>query len=181
MTGSWRPEDLRRAWVRAYGTIWVATLTSAVVVGLSGASVRALVRHLLGLHLGPEWNPAPSVARVFALVAHNVPIAAWPLLLGVVGAHRHHLARRIADILVVACMIVNVVPVGATLGAAGSALLPYIPQLPFEWAGLAFGAGAWVAQRKRALTVAEGLTVLAMTSGVLLAAAALETLAVPYR
>ncbi len=176
-----RVSDLRRAWLGAYGAIWVATLTSAVIVALSGASVRALVRHWLGLHLDPGGNPAPSVARVFALVAHNVPIAAWPLLLGVLGAHRHRLAQRLADILVVACMIVNVVPAGAALGAAGSALLPYIPQLPFEWAGLALGASAWLVQRKRALTVAEGLAVLAMTTGVLLVAGVFESVVAPHR
>jgi len=176
-----RVSDLRRAWLGAYGAIWVATLTSAIVVALSGASVRALVRHLLGLNLDPARVPPPSVAHVLSLVAHNVPIAAWPLLLGVVGAHRHRLARRVADTLLVACMIVNVLPVGVALGAAGSVLLRYVPQLPFEWAGLALGASAWLVQRKRALALSEALALLAVLSVVLLAAAALETLAVPYR
>lgn len=177
---SWMADDLRRAWIGAYGTIWVTTLTSAVIVALSGASVRTLVRHLLGLHLERGWNPAPSIARFLALVAHNVPIAAWPLLLGVVGAHHHRLARRFADILVVACMIVNVVPVGAALGATGAALLRYVPQLPFEWAGLAFGASAWLVQRKRAFAPSEALSVLAVIVVVLLVAGALETVAVPH-
>lgn len=175
------PGDLLRASLTAYAAIWVATLTSAVVVALSGASARALVRHSVGLHLNPGLSPPPSVARVLMLMAHNIPIAAWPLLLGVMGAHRHRHARRFADVLVVACMIVNVLPVGAALGAAGSALLPYIPQLPFEWAGLALGASAWLVQRKRTLTIADGLVVLAVASGELLLAAALETLAVPHR
>ena len=70
---------------------------------------------------------------------------------------------------------------GAALGAYGARLLPYIPQLPIEWAGLALGASAWLLQRRRALTVPEGLALLALTVCVLLCAAVIETVAVPHR
>jgi hypothetical protein len=50
-----------------------------------------------------------------------------------------------------------------------------------EWGGLALGASAWLVQRRRALTVAEGLGLLALLAGVLLCSAALETVAVPHR
>ncbi len=59
--------------------------------------------------------------------------------------------------MLLACIIVNTLQVGAALGAYGTALLPYIPQLPLEWGGLALGASAWLVQRRRALTVSEGL------------------------
>jgi hypothetical protein len=175
------PRALAGVWLRAYGAIWAATLASTALVALSGTGARAWVSQLLGLRLDAGRNPAPSVAHVLALVAHNVPIAAWPLLLGVVGAHRHRLGRRVADTLLVACMIVNVLPVGAALGAYGLPLLPYLPQLPLEWAGLALGASAWLAQRKRALALSESLAVLAVLAVVLLAAGVLETVAVPHR
>jgi hypothetical protein len=103
------------------------------------------------------------------------------LLLGVVGAHRHRLSRRVADSAVLACIIVNTVPVGAALGGYGGALLPYIPQLPIEWAGLALGASAWLLQRDRSLAVPEGLAIFVLTAGVLLCAALVETVAVPHR
>jgi uncharacterized membrane protein len=126
-------------------------------------------------------NPPPDLAHVLALAAHNIPIAAWPLLLGVMGAHRHRLARKIADAVLAGCILANTVPVGAALGAYGPPLLPYIPQLPLEWAGLALGASAWLVQRRRALGVREGLLCLALIACVLLCAATLETVAVPHR
>ena len=97
------------------------------------------------------------------------------------GAHRHRIGRQIADTALLACIIVNTLPVGAALGAYGPALLPYIPQLPLEWAGLALGASAWLIQRRRALTVSEGLALLALIAGVLLCAAVVETVTVPHR
>ena len=59
------------------------------------------------------------------------------------------------------------------------ALLPYIPQLPLEWAGLALGVGAWLLQRRPALTGREGLALLALTACVAARAAVIETVAVP--
>ena len=98
-----------------------------------------------------------------------------------IGARHHRLGRKIADGVLLACIIVNTLPVGAALGAYGAPLLPYLPQLPLEWAGLALGASAWLVQRRRALTAREGLAVLALTAIVLLCAAVLETVAVPHR
>jgi hypothetical protein len=106
------------------------------------------VRRLLGLRLVASVNPPPDLSRVMALTAHNLPIAAWPILLGVLGAHRHRLTIRIADTVLLGTLTANVLPVGAALGAYGTALLPYVPQLPAEWAGLALGSGAWLVQRR---------------------------------
>ena len=114
------------------------------------------------------------------LTAHNIPIAAWPLLLGLAGAQSSRRGRTAADTLVLACMLANVVPVGAALGAYGTALLPYVPQLPLEWAGLAAGYAGWLVQRRRPLTARARLAWLALICG-LLAAGVLETAAVPHR
>lgn len=175
------PGGLRGVWLRAYGAIWLATLAVAVLVAIAGTRLSVPVHQLLGLRLDPNRNPPPHIGHVLALAAHNIPIAAWPVLLGVMGAHRHRLARQVADTVLLACIIVNTLPVGAALGAYGPALLTYVPQLPLEWAGLALGASAWLIQRRRALTVPDGLAILALTFGVLLCAAVLETLAVPHR
>jgi hypothetical protein len=115
------------------------------------------------------------------LAAHNIPIAAWPLLLGLLVGLSDGRARRAADVVVLACVLVNTVPVGAALGAYGAQLIPFIPQLPVEWAGLAVGYGSWLIQRRRALSVQERLTWLALLSLVLLVAAGLEIYAVPHR
>ena len=124
--------------------------------GSSGDRSRCRARRLLGLALSAQRNPPPQVGHVLALAAHNIPIAAWPLLLGVIGAHRHRLATHVADGVLLACIIANTLPVGAALGAYGTAVLPYIPQLPLEWGGLALGASGWLVQRRRALTVQRG-------------------------
>jgi hypothetical protein len=169
------------AWLYAYAGVWIATLVPAVLVALVGRPWVLPVRHVLGLTLTAQRNPPPGVGHVLFSEAHNLPIVAWPLLLGLIGAHRHPLAKHVADGLLTACIIVNTLQVGAALGAYGAPLLPYLPQLPVEWGGLALGASAWLVQRRRALTVAEGLGLLALIAGVLLCSAALETVAVPHR
>jgi hypothetical protein len=178
----WRPPaGLPAAWLTSYVAIWIATLSVPVLVALCGQSLAHPARQMLALRLEPQSNPPPYLGHVLALAAHNIPIAAWPLLLGVMGAHRHRLARQIADAVLVACIIANTLPVGAGLGAYGTRLLPYIPQLPLEWAGLALGASAWLVQRRRALSVREGLQRLGLIAFLLLCAAVVESVAVPHR
>jgi hypothetical protein len=156
-------------------------LGAAAVAALAGESFAITTRRLLELRLTANATPAPTVERVLALSAHNIPIAAWPLLLGVMGTQRHRLGRRIADTVVIACIMANVLPVGAALGSYGPSLLPYVPQLPLEWAGLALGASSWLVQRRGALTLGEGLVWLFLIVGALLCAAVLETVGVPHR
>lgn len=165
----------------AYAAIWLATITPAVVVTLAGPGVQRPVRGVLGLSLTAQANPAPSVGHILALLAHNLPIAAWPLLLGVVEAHRNRRLRQLADGLLLAWIVANTLPVGAALGAYGASLIPYLPQLPLEWAALALGWGAWIAQRARAMSVPEGLAWLGAIGGTLLCAAVLESAAVRHR
>ena len=175
------PAGLPVAWLCAYAAVWTATLVAAALVALAGRALVLPVRHLLALALTAHRNPPPRIGHILALAAHNIPIASWPLLLGLMGAHRHRFATHVADGVLLACIILNTLPVGAALGAYGAPLLPYIPQLPLEWAGLALGTSGWLLQRRRALTVAEGLGLFALTGGVLLCAAVLETVAVPHR
>jgi hypothetical protein len=177
----WLPVGLPRAWGASYLAVCAATLLLAGIFALCGAPLTTLTRHLLRLRLSPLANPPPTIRGVLALAAQNVPVAAWPLQLGVLGAHRHRLARRIADVVVLACLTANVLPVAAALGTYGSPLLAYIPQLPVEWAGLALGAGAWLVQRQRAMSVREGLVWLALCAYVFVCAAVIETVLVPHR
>jgi hypothetical protein len=177
----WLPAGLPATWLHAYAAIWIATLAPAAIVALVGRPLVLPVRHWLALALMARLNPSPEVGYVFALAAHNIPIASWPLLLGVLGAHRHRLATHIADGVLLACIIVNTLPVGAALGAYGGAVLPYLPHLPVEWGGVALGASAWLAQRRQALTVSEGIGLFVLSAGVLVCAAVIETVAVPHR
>jgi len=169
------------AWLRAYAGIWLLTLGAAATVAIVGRPLSVPIHRLLGLRLDPSNNPSPGVTRVLRLAAHNIPIVAWPLLLGILGAQRHRLGRALADCLVLACIAANVVPVGAAFGAYGVALLPYVPQLPLEWAALALGAGAWMNQRRNGMSAREGLMRLTPIACLLVCAGVIETAAVPHR
>lgn len=175
------PYLLLRAWLGAYTVVWAGTLAFALLVAAAGLLLQAPVRELIGARLDPQLNAPPHLGHVLVRAAHNLPIEAWPVLLGVVGAHRHPAARKAADVLVAACMTVNVGVVGSALGAYGLALVPYLPQLPLEWAGLALGASCWLVQRRRALSVSEGAACVAVIACALLAASVLESVVVPHR
>jgi hypothetical protein len=177
----WLPADAGKTWLYAYAGVWATTLTTAAVVGLVGHPLAAPARRLLGLTLSAQRNPPPQLGHVLALAAHNLPIASWPLLLGVLGAHHHRAARHVADGVLLACIIANTAPVGAALGVYGTALLPFVPQLPLEWGALALGASGWLGQRRAALTVQQGLAIFALIASALLCAAIVETVAVPHR
>lgn len=173
------PAGLAKTWLYAYAGIWSLTLVLAAGAAVGTVGVRASVRHLLGLSLKPD--PAPQLGHVLDLAAHNIPIVSWPLLLGVLGLHSSRLGRGFADSMVAAYVVANALPVGAALGAYGTALLPYVPQLPIEWGGLALGACGWLVQRRQPLSVREGLGLFALIVGVLVCAAVVETVAVPHR
>ncbi len=177
----WLPVGLRALWGSAYLAVWTLTLVPAAVIALAGHPLSQPARQWLGLTLTAQNNAPPQLAQVLGLAAHNIPIVSWPLLLGVLGAHRNRLARHVTDGFVLVWLVANTLPVGAALGAYGVAVVPYLPHLPLEWGGLALGVSGWLAQRRRALTVREGIGVFALIVCVLLCAAALETFAVPHR
>lgn len=170
---------LARCWALAYVLVWAATLLPAGAVALAGGGAAGVVRGVLGLALRPDAAPAASAA--VGVWLHNLPICGWPLLLTPLGAHRRRAWRVAGDLLVGGCAVMNALPVGAALGAYGGALLPYVPQLPAEWAGLAAGAGWWLACRRQAPRLRDALVWAALIAVLLLAAAAIETWGVPCR
>jgi hypothetical protein len=165
----------------AHAATWALTLAPAALLAIAPARLQALVRGALGATLRAQRNPPPNIGHVLVLLTHNLPLASWPLLLGVLEAERHHLARGLADTLVAVCLAVNTLPVGAALGVYGLALLPFVPQVPFEWAALALGASAWFLQRREPLRGTEKIALLALIAGALACAGTLETVAVPHR
>jgi hypothetical protein len=180
-SGSPRPTGTASQWAVVYGVIWAITLAGAIAVAAIGAPARAFTTGLLGLTLNPKATPAPTVGRVLALSAHNLALAAWPLLLSYAGACRRARGRMVADTAVGVSLLANVLPVGAALGAYGSALSAYVPQLPLEWAGLAVGYAAWCSQRRRTVSLRERARWLALITLLLISAAVLETIAVPHQ
>ena len=111
--GRWLPAGLPGAWLRAYTAIWVGTLAFAAIVAVTGPTLVILVHERARLALSPQLTPPPGAGHVLVLLALNLPVAAWPLLLGVIDAHRHRLSRRLADLLVLGCFTRNVLWVGS--------------------------------------------------------------------
>jgi hypothetical protein len=181
--GAWRwlPAGLWRQWLYAYGGVWAATLAPAILIAPVRQALKAPIRSVLKATLSAQHNPPPTLGHVLVLAAHNIPLTAWPLLLGPFGAHRSRFQTHLADGLLVACVTVNTLQVAVALDAYGSALLPYVPQLPVEWAAYALGASGWLLQRKHALGARERRRVFALIVCLVVLAAVLETIAVPHR
>ena len=70
------------------------------------------------------------------ITVENLRILAAPTLLWLLGAEKSRLGRQAGDVVVVAVIAVNTIPVGIALGRWQSRLVPYVPQLPLEWAAL---------------------------------------------
>jgi hypothetical protein len=172
---------LAAAWLTAYCGVWAATIATGLIVEIAGRPAMSITRRVLRLALTEHTNPPPHLGHVLALAAHNLPIVAWPVLIGITGADRAPLPRHLADCAVLVCVLLNTAPVGAAFAAYGTPLIAYVPQLPLEWAGLALGASSWVVQRRRPVSGAERVVWLGLTAGLLLCAAAAETALVPHR
>lgn len=168
-------------WAWVYAALWASTLLLAASTATAGGAVVGAARAWLDLPLSAQNNPPPALWGVLALAAHNVRIASWPLLLGVLGTHRSPRAVRALDAIVALAALANIAPVGVALGAYGPRLLPFIPQLPLEWAALALGTSSWLSQRKAPLHLREGLVLFGLIVCLLLGAAVLERAGVPHR
>jgi hypothetical protein len=164
--------------LRVYLALLGLTLTGAALTALAA---RDPVRHAMRLALSATANARPSPRHVLGLAAHNLPICAWPLLLGSLQLPERSRWRAAADVLVIGCALANVLPVAAALGAYGRPLVAFVVQLPLEWAALAVGYGSWAAERDARLSGRERLLLLGALIALALAAAALETYAVPHR
>ena len=75
----------------------------------------------------------------------------------------------------------NTIPVGIALGRWQSQLIPYVPQLPLEWAALILAVSTWLTVRTGAATRQHVAVLAASTAVLVLAAAALETWGTPHR
>ena len=167
---------------------WRGACTLMLLVALaSGLSVclipdgAALARDLLHLTLTASHNPPPTVLLVVSIAANNMLHSVWPCTLGLLDAQRQRTTRLIADAFVVANLAVPAMLVGSALGAYGTRTLPYIPNAPPEFAGIAAGATSWLIERNRMLTTRERATWIALSALLLVCAATVETYLVPHR
>lgn len=171
--------DAVRVWLVVLALVWALTL----LVNLAATALPSLAsaaREVLALHLSPTTNAPPSLDRAFAIAAHNVQTAGWPLLLPLLGAQRRVWSRTLADTAVVAGVAVNAALVGLALGAYQARLLPYVPQLPLEWVGVAVAPADWWLNRTATRSGRHWVALVALVVSLGLAAV-IETVCVPHR
>jgi hypothetical protein len=154
----------------------------AVLVALTAVGWLA-GRGGLELTTGVPRDALPAEpGTVLELLAQNTPVAMWPLALVALGWPAIPAIRTLGDLLVVAQLLGHGLLVGAALAAHGG-LWRYLPNLPLEWAAIAVPAGGWLTARARTGAVALDRRALmkagALTGALLIAAAAVETYAVP--
>ena len=166
-------------WLVAFALLWALTL----LANLATAALPLLAtaaRELLVLHLAATTNPPPSAGRVLAIAAHNIQAAGWPLLLPLLGAQHRAWSRTLADTAVLASVTVNAALVGLALGAYHVRLLPYVPQLPLEWAGVAVAPADWWLNRTATRGSSRRVALVALAVSIV-SAAVVETVCVPHR
>jgi hypothetical protein len=154
---------------RAYLALWATTAAGA---GISAAGI-----HILTV-TGPYNAIEPDLETASGLLAHNLPIALWPLALVALEWPQRRVTRAAGDALISGQLAVHGLIVGTAL-AQQPTLWRYLPHLPAEWLGLALPAAAWLVARHTPATRCRVLTCALGSVAALTVAAALETWAVP--
>ena len=129
---------------RADIAIPVSGVLAATAIGIGVA--------ILDPELAGSTPPHPtltgSLGDAVWVLQNNARVLAVPFLLVACGFPQRRLSRRAGDLIVPALVTASAIPVGLELGRWGARLVPYLPQLPVEWAALALSAHAWVVARR---------------------------------
>ena len=115
------------------------------------------------------------------ITAENLRVLAAPFLLWLLGANKSRLGRHAGDLIVIAVIAGNTIPVGIAPGRWQGRLVPYVPQLPLEWAALILAVSAWLTVRAGTATRQHIAVLATSTAALVLAAASLETWGTPHR
>jgi len=154
----------------AYMGLWTITVVGAAI----GSAVPALA---------PVGRPHPtlhgSLGDFTSIAATNARILSAPFLLAVFRFPAQRFTRRLGDLVIGGMLGANALRVGLALGRWHARLIPYLPQLPLEWLAAALTAASWVALRN-GIGRRTALAYLAAVLGLVVAAAAVETIATPH-
>ena len=160
---------MNAAIARAYGALWVATATGAVLA-LAGMPIVQAGR--------PHDALTASATTAASLLAHNLPVALWPLALAALGWTRLAMTRKTGDVLSSGQLLLHGLMVGNALGQQ-PALWRYLPHLPFEWLGIAIPLAGWQLARNGQDEMRQTAYLTVVTVAAMLIAACVETWAVP--
>jgi hypothetical protein len=155
---------------------------TGLVIALTvlGALLSAIAPALAG-HTRPHPTLTGSLGDAIGILQNNVRVLAAPFLLRLLKFPSSRLGRRAGDFLILMLAAGSAIPVGLELGRWRTELLPYVPQLPLEWAALAVAISAWLTARHDH-ACPHRLAVLATATALLLAgAASIEAWCTPHR
>lgn len=161
---------------------WCPTVTTGAVIGLTALGVGlAIADPALAGSTEPHPTLTGSLGDAISIVETNARVLAAPFLLVLLGFPHSRLGRHAGDLIVLALVAASTISVGLELGRWQDRLLPYLPQLPLEWAALALAVNAWAVARSGHITVAELAPLVAVILVLLVGAASIETWATPHR
>ena len=158
-------------------------LIAASYLELWALTLAGLLAGRIGVRLSTIRPPRDALTAqphtVLLLLAHNAPIALWPLALIALDWPRIPVARHVGDALIAGQLAGHGLFVGVAI-AQQPTLWRYLPHLPLEWLALALPAAAWSAARRGTPVRREDAARIALVAVAVLAAAALvETYLVP--
>ena len=157
-------------------------LAATPVLGLTVLGVLlALADPALAGRTAPHAALNGTVADAVSILQNNLRVLAVPFLLAALRFPASRLGRHSGDAIIAGLVAASTIPVGIALGRWQERLVPYLPQLPLEWAALTVATGAWLTARHGDARARE-LAVLGATVAVLLiGGASLETWCTPHR
>ena len=161
-----------------------ADLALAAGVVLAAAAVGIALATLdpqLPCGARPHPTLTGSLGEAAWLLQNNARVLAAPFLLVLLGFPQSRFGRRAGDLVLTALTAASTIPVGLELGRWQGRLLPYLPQLPLEWAALALAVHAWVIARSGQVAIRQLAPKGAVVLALLVIAASLETWATPHR
>jgi len=157
-------------------------LAASAVIGLTALGIGlALVDPTLAGSSRPHPTLTGSLGDAAGILQNNARVLAAPFLLVVLDFPQSSLGRRAGDLIVGALTAASTIPVGLELGRWQGRLLPYLPQLPLEWAALAVAVHVWISGRSGRAPTHRLMVLAGLTLALLIAAASLETWATPHR
>ena len=164
------------AFCSSFAGLWIVTALGAgaelLEPGLTGATP-------------PHPTLHATAAAIASIFTTNLRVLALPFLLIAVGCHTNRITRVAGDMSVAAVLAINAFCIGAAIGQWRTALMPYLPHLPLEYAAVAVAASAWIKVRQHTtrrplLSTRETVVELVAATALLLAAAAVEVLLTPH-
>jgi hypothetical protein len=162
-------------------TRWLPAAAGLVLALTALGALLSTIAPALAGHTRPHPTLTGSLGDALAILQNNLRVLAAPFLLCLLKFPASRLGRRAGDLLILALAADSVIPVGLELGRWHAKLLPYLPQLPLEWAALTVAITAWLTARHDHMRPRQ-LAVLATTTAALLAgAASIETWGAPQR